>query len=881
MQDGIAKQIARWVALGALFLIPLTPLIVANSYFFPFITGKAFFFRILVEIAALAWIVLALLDKEYRPRFSWIGVAVVAFVAWMFVADSFAINAAKAFWSNFERMEGWVLLAHLLGLFYAAGAVLRVEKKWRAWFLMSLGVSLVICIYALFQLGGVLAIHQGSTRIDATLGNSAYLAIYLLFNVFIALWLALTEKYAWLTWSLVALATLEGILIFYTETRGTVIGLVLGLSLAALLTALTAGRRARQAAGLGFMMIMMLVGGIYLARDSAFVQENHTLQRVTSISLQDGQTRFTLWGMAYQGALERPITGWGQEGFNYIFNKYFEPSLYGQESWFDRAHNAFIDWLTAGGFPAFFLYISLFGSALVMLWRSSELSRPERIALTAALVGYGVHNVFVFDNLYSYVYFFAILALIDSQVGRPIKRLEEAGEMSENNGLTYALPVAAVTLCVVVWFVNITGMQAATQLITALSPQMSVQVYERAAADFWPNEPEPRIALAAAYYATGRPSDAVAQLQAAEKLVSADASGNALKAQSGVLISEVTSIGNGVGIPEHVEYFEQAIQSVKKKSKELRPSAVAQLMTVEQSMKAASPDTVAPLQTQASNLQSGIAILDALSGEAADALIREIRNSRVKGLLRNLDDFNSLVMSSPFAMQEVREQLVSFASSVVQSSQATEMEKQQAFTLAVTEMQKQVDKYPLDTREHLQLSYIYRSGGDVASALKEVQAALALSPKKQEIWIQAGILEWELGNAKGAQTAFTTAYSLNPVVKSLADYAAAGNIAAGDPRAADAVLLEAYGTTTVNSDILAAAYYQTKSWARLIDVWVLRTAAPNAPVESWFSLAAAYYASGDRARAIATVEQAVELYPSAAESGAEAIKQIRAGTVVQ
>src|SRR3989338_2693370 len=191
---GTAQQIARWVALGALFLIPLTPLVVANSYFFPFITGKAFYFRILVELAVVAWAVLAVLDKAYRPRFSWIGAAVIGFVLWMFVADAFAINAAKAFWSNFERMEGWVLLIHLLGFFYAAGAVLRAEKKWRAWFLASLAVSFVISLYALLQLNGSLTIHQGSTRIDATFGNSAYLAVYLLFNVFIALWLALTEK---------------------------------------------------------------------------------------------------------------------------------------------------------------------------------------------------------------------------------------------------------------------------------------------------------------------------------------------------------------------------------------------------------------------------------------------------------------------------------------------------------------------------------------------------------------------------------------------------------------------------------------------------------------------------------------------------------------
>src|SRR3989338_6691341 len=571
--EGTAKQVARWVALGALFLLTLTPLIVANSYFFPFITGKAFYLRILIEIAVAGWVVLALLDKEYRPRFSWIGASVVGFVVWMFIADAFALNAMKAFWSNFERMEGWVLLVHLLGLFFSASAVLRVEKKWRAWFLTSLGVSVVLVGYALLQLNGTLTIHQGSTRIDASLGNSAYFAIYLLCSVFVALWLALTEKYVWLKWSLIALAVIEGTLIFFTETRGTIIGLVLALALAALLTALTASKQARGWAVGAFVLILVLIGSFYLARDSSFIQNNHVLQRIASISLADGQTRFTIWSLAFKGILERPLTGYGQEGFNYVFNKYYEPSLYAQEQWFDRAHNAFIDWFTAGGIPAFLLYISLFGSAIMLLWKSSEprrqesglrpkaseLSRPERIALTAALVGYAVHNFFVFDNLYSYIYFFAILALIDSQVSRPIEKFETAPELSAEDGTTYALPIATIAVFASIWFVNISGMQTATKLITAMTPSAA-------------------------------------------------------------------------------------------------------------------------------------------------------------GLDANVASFEELAAHPTFAMQEVREQMVAFASAVVQSPSATNEQKQRAVSLAIGEMQKQVAAYPLDERGHLQLSYAYRVAGNSADA---------------------------------------------------------------------------------------------------------------------------------------------------------------------
>ncbi len=718
-EGNTARSIARWVALGALFLIPITPLLVANSFFFPFITGKAFYFRILVEIAFVAWVMLVLLDKAYRPRFSWIGATAVVFVSWMFIADSFAPNAAKAFWSNFERMEGWVLLVHALAFFFAAGAVLRVEKKWRAWFLTSLAVSVIIVGYAFFQLNGTLAIHQGSTRIDATLGNSAYLAVYLLFSVCIALWLALTEKYAWLKWSLITLAVVEGVLIFFTETRGTVIGLTVGLALSALLTALTAGKRARSAAIIGLVGIVVAVGSVYAARNSDFVQHNTTLQRVTSISVADGQTRFTLWHMAFQGALERPLVGWGQEGYNQVFNKYYDPSLYKQEQWFDRAHSTFIDWLVAGGFPAFLLYITLFGSAIVMLWRRSELSRPERIALTAALVGYATHNFFVFDNLVSYIYFFAVLALIDSQVGRPIRQLEETPVVDAADGATFVLPVATVTLVVLVWTVNVSGMRVAGNLITALSAQS----------------------------------------------------------------------------------FEVGMAS-----------------------------------------------------------------------------FQDLTAHPSFAAQEIREQLVNFAESVAQNKQMTNEQRQQVATLAVTEMQKQIASYPFDARIHLELAYAYRAFGGSAEALKEMQIAETLSPKKIDTIITEGVTAWDIGDIKTVQEKFALAYSLAPQFTDLAAYAAAGQFAVGNATAADAILQKAFGTTIVDSDILAMAYYRAQNWSRLLSLWKERAAAPNASAQTLFSLAAAYYAAGQLGNALSTLKNAAAQYPDTATSVQAAIDQINSAS---
>ena len=69
-------KILRNASLFLIFIIPFIPLYVANSMFFPFITGKAFAFRILVEIIFALWLALMLYDKKYAPKFSWLSCAI-------------------------------------------------------------------------------------------------------------------------------------------------------------------------------------------------------------------------------------------------------------------------------------------------------------------------------------------------------------------------------------------------------------------------------------------------------------------------------------------------------------------------------------------------------------------------------------------------------------------------------------------------------------------------------------------------------------------------------------------------------------------------------------------------------------------------------------
>lgn len=543
------NKILRGVIVGGLFLIPFIVLIVADweirgqsfGLYFPFISGKNFAFRIIVEMLFAVWLVLALRDPQYRPRRSAIFVSLAMFLAVIAAADAFGFYPYKSLWSNFERMEGLIGFLHFGAYFLVAAHVLNSEKIWSRLFHTFLGVSLFLCFYAILQISGELLIHQGSIRVDATLGNAIYLAVYLLFaaglsiffwvrergrhsgNIFWSyliglslfvlyyldyispkaveakvagttlLWIALVgiplfifllstlwkRSVALLnvlyTFLYAALPILAIVIIVYTGTRGVIIGIAAAILIWALITFLFArGKRKLRIVGAILIAVTLALAGLFLAvKDKPFVREHRALGRLSSLSLKsdDSRARLMVWNMAWKGFKDRPILGWGQENFNYVFNKYYDPRMYAREQWFDRTHNVFLDWLIAGGIVGLFFYLALFLSLIYVLWRRSDSLRDftfaEKSIMTAILSGYFLQNVLVFDNLTSYIFFFTILAYVHSiKTARDdLKRVV----VVEGTIINFVyVPLISALIVFTLWQANLKPILAGTTLIRAL-----------------------------------------------------------------------------------------------------------------------------------------------------------------------------------------------------------------------------------------------------------------------------------------------------------------------------------------------------------------------------------------------------------------------------
>lgn len=394
------------------------PLVVSSSLFFPFITGKAFVFRIIVEIIFACYLILAIRDASYRPKYSWVLVSVVGFLAVVALADIFAENPFKAFWSNYERMEGFVSLIHFGAYFLVLGSVFKTRRMWNALLATSLGASLIMSIYSFFQLAGKIAINQGGVRVDGTLGNASYLGIYMVFHIFFAALLFAEYKTLWKRVLLAVVALLNLIILYYTATRGAILGLIGGALITFIFLALKSekGSSIKKIALSGLIAVFVFAGLFIAVRNNSLVKNNPVLGRFATLSFSEIKTqgRYFVWPMAIKGFLDRPILGWGQEGFNFVFNKYYDPRMYNQEPWFDRAHNTFLDWLAAGGALGLLSYLSILAALFYCLFKSKNDNMPsnQKAIILGMVSAYLFNNLFVFDQISSYILFFTVLAFV-------------------------------------------------------------------------------------------------------------------------------------------------------------------------------------------------------------------------------------------------------------------------------------------------------------------------------------------------------------------------------------------------------------------------------------------------------------------------------------
>ncbi|MBI5220788.1 MAG: O-antigen ligase family protein [Candidatus Liptonbacteria bacterium] len=438
-----------------LYLTPLAVLLVMPSIFFPFIGGKYWFFRIVTE-AALACLLLFWAWEDRRGEMERtvrqvlrepLVRAATAFAAVFLLATYLAHDRTAAFWSGFERGDGGFQILHYYVFFLLLVIVFRSDAEWRRYFQVWLGAALGMIGYGLIaaaltegfigpytdlaQLGYWQRLFSG-VRFQGSLGNPVYVGPFLMFSLFYGFWLWWSRfrsgSARHLGYSLLTIL----FLIFFAlaQSRGAFLGLA-AATFVFLGYIVWQSSRWRTYAMLGLLALLALGGALFAARNTPFV-ERLPLGHLLTIgdALQTGNPRLWAWGIAWQGFRERPLLGWGPENYSAVFDGHFNARFFdphGSETWFDRAHSLYLDYLSETGLLGLLAYLFMFAAFYWSFFRTPLRSAPagnktaapvpsrstalvERALLLALPVGYLVQGIFLFEVLPIYLNLFTVLA---------------------------------------------------------------------------------------------------------------------------------------------------------------------------------------------------------------------------------------------------------------------------------------------------------------------------------------------------------------------------------------------------------------------------------------------------------------------------------------
>lgn len=465
----------KWLIILAMF----TPLIVSSSTLFPYVFGKAIAFQILIELALICYLYLIYINRrragqfEYLPRLNLLAWTLIIFFIVLFLGTIFSVDPHYSFWSKQERMDGLFNLFHFFVLFFLVGATFKNKQSWLYVLNASIVVSFIVSLHALGQKFGLFYTPYGN-RVTGSLGNAAFLATYLLFNIFFAAFLLLQTKKSGLKGWYSGIIIFETIILFLTYTRGAIFGLVAGaiiFSIGFLLSGPFFGLKNRAKKFiLAFLLLLVLAsGGLFLARNTNFVKKEPLLYRLTDLSFQvgTGKIRLISWKIGLDAFLEKPLLGWGQENYYVAFNKHLNPIFfYYSGETFDRAHSRLVDVLVMDGILGLLAYLSIFIAAAFLLWRKIKDSPTLALILIALLGAYFIQNLILFDMPISYLMFFLSLGLINFAVGgQTTKSSQKPVEMKKGNALKYLIWPLILVIIIFLWSGNLKPLLASQNSI--------------------------------------------------------------------------------------------------------------------------------------------------------------------------------------------------------------------------------------------------------------------------------------------------------------------------------------------------------------------------------------------------------------------------------
>ena len=413
------------------FTLLIPPLSIAVGLLFPFVSGKAYLFRLGVELALFFWAILLVRKPEFRPRVKNLLITSgFLYIVAMSITAFLGVDWVHSFFSEIERADGILQFIHWYLYFLMLVSVLRTKKDWDYFIKAFLALAGIISLFAWGQ-------HFSSSRfffyghkvgrLEGTFGNPDYLPAFLLFALgysayyFFKTLKEKSELYRLEAGGWGALFAFFFLTFLFTQTRGAYVGFLAGALLVIVLFSLYYRKEYKKV--IISFWVLVLIGaiawaGLFSLRHKPFVKNNSLLYRLVDVTPRSGSSlegRLLTWKISFAAIKAKPIFGWGPENFAEPFSRfYYIKGTKTLDAWFDKVHNQFIQVLVEGGLFQFSFYLFWIFSVFYLIFKTLKKSDDKLlpIFLAATYLAFLVQDFFLFDTFPLYLGLWPFLGLV-------------------------------------------------------------------------------------------------------------------------------------------------------------------------------------------------------------------------------------------------------------------------------------------------------------------------------------------------------------------------------------------------------------------------------------------------------------------------------------
>ena len=435
-ENDFLSRALRILIIGTPFLFTL---VYIPQFVFPGSFPRTIFLYIAVSITLLLWLVHSFKQGRITIQKNWLTAAVLGYIIALFISGLAGGHFEYAFFGMFSRMTGIVTMLYISFWYLVASSILQ-KRDWVYLLRLLLLSGFILAIISFLNLNGFdIEFFSFLIQGGSLFSNNTFSGIYYLFAFFFGVILFFQEKsWKWrISYALAMFVIISNPDIFNFQiwqnfgmlkdlfhnpllalgtARASSITMGVGIIVVAVMYVIHRTRRISINTksilfGLIFLcMLLVSVGFVW----SAVLQKGAGYEFLTS---QNDFPRPVAWGQGIEAFKNRPLLGYGPNGFEYAFQDTLtsDIALLKGGKWFDKIHNGFLEPLVDTGIVGIFSVLAIF---LAACWYSFKYYRRTSdfsvIVVILLLVLHMIQIQTSFNINTSFLMLFILLAYITS-----------------------------------------------------------------------------------------------------------------------------------------------------------------------------------------------------------------------------------------------------------------------------------------------------------------------------------------------------------------------------------------------------------------------------------------------------------------------------------